>query len=255
MVGAMWAASLKVTTTAPTVSRGDGSSSGSGRSPMAPPRRGLRRRACPSLSGGSGITRARARRPAVERRLRRTRRAGPAAGVAQSPPRSRSFSIACGSAGAIIANCSRQARGLPGMLMISVVPRSPLTARESIACGVLASEPARIASAKPGAGRSSTSSVASGVTSRAVKPVPPVVRTRLASVSSAKRVSSAAICVALVGHDGALDDRRRPARASSSSSAAPLSSSRSPREPLSETVSTAARISERFSSVDRRRPA
>ena len=77
-------------------------------------------------------------------------------------------------------NCSRQATGLPGKLMISVVPRRPLTARDSIACGVLVSDAARIASAKPGASRSKTSRVASGVTSRDVNPVPPVVRMRLA---------------------------------------------------------------------------
>ena len=69
--------------------------------------------------------------------------------------------------------------------MIRVVPRRPLAARESMACGVTASEAARMASAKPGASRSKTAFVASGATSRDVKPVPPVVRIRLAGVRSA----------------------------------------------------------------------
>ena len=84
-------------------------------------------------------------------------------------------------------NCSRQPCGLPGRLTISVRPRMPLTPRESMACGVLASEAARIASAMPGASRSRTASVASGVTSREVRPVPPVVRIRFTAVASAQR--------------------------------------------------------------------
>ena len=54
----------------------------------------------------------------------------------------------------------------------------PETPRESIACGVLVMEAARIASSSPGVSRSTTSRVASGVTSRGEKPVPPTVRTR-----------------------------------------------------------------------------
>jgi len=47
----------------------------------------------------------------------------------------------------------------------------------------------RSASAIPGAGRSSTASVASGVTSRAVSPVPPVVTITSTSPESAQRAS------------------------------------------------------------------
>ena len=55
--------------------------------------------------------------------------------------------------------------------------RAPATARESAAIGVCASPVARISSARPGASRSITARVASGVTSRGPKPVPPVVTT------------------------------------------------------------------------------
>ena len=44
--------------------------------------------------------------------------------------------------------------------------------------GVLASEARRIASSRPGVGRSTTSRIASGVTSRGEKPVPPTASTR-----------------------------------------------------------------------------
>ena len=71
---------------------------------------------------------------------------------------------------------SHTAFGLPGRLTISVFPRMTDTARESIARGVMASEAARMASAMPGARRVATAMVASGVTSRGPKPVPPVVR-------------------------------------------------------------------------------
>ncbi|MNL89676.1 hypothetical protein D3C87_2201480 [compost metagenome] len=56
----------------------------------------------------------------------------------------------------------------------------PETALDSIALRVFCIEVIRIASAKPGATRSMTFSVASGVTSRAASPVPPVVRIKSA---------------------------------------------------------------------------
>ena len=59
-------------------------------------------------------------------------------------------------------------------------------------CGVFATESARIASAIPGASRSSTLAVASGVTSRGPSPVPPVVRTSLASPASSSIASAIA---------------------------------------------------------------
>ena len=53
----------------------------------------------------------------------------------------------------------------------------PATPREVIHIAVCSREAERIASPKPGASRSITSRVASGVTSSGAKPVPPVVRT------------------------------------------------------------------------------
>ena len=83
-----------------------------------------------------------------------------------------------GRAGAIASPIWRMLFGLPGKLMISVRLRMPATARESIQLAVCGREAARIASAIPGASRSITARVASGVTSSGEKPVPPVVRTR-----------------------------------------------------------------------------
>ena len=57
---------------------------------------------------------------------------------------------------------------------------TPATPRESRPCGVFAIESARSACAIPGASRSSTVRVASGVTSRGAIPVPPVVSTSAA---------------------------------------------------------------------------
>src|SRR2546421_1545780 len=79
---------------------------------------------------------------------------------------------------------SLTALGLPGRLMIRVWPRVPATPRESMPKGVCCRLMARIASAIPGASRSMTAFVASGVTSRGAKPVPPVVRMRLRCCSS-----------------------------------------------------------------------
>ena len=82
------------------------------------------------------------------------------------------------------ANCGRTkprhsstALALPGRLTISVRLHIPAAARLSMARGVTCIERARIASAMPGASRSMTARVASGVTSRSEKPVPPVVAT------------------------------------------------------------------------------
>ena len=52
----------------------------------------------------------------------------------------------------------------------------PATPRESMPIGVCWRDSARIASAMPGASRSITARVASGVTSSGVRPVPPVVK-------------------------------------------------------------------------------
>lgn len=57
---------------------------------------------------------------------------------------------------------SMQARGLPGRLIISVLPRITEAAREIIACMVILRDSARIASAMPGTFLSAIASVASG---------------------------------------------------------------------------------------------
>ena len=62
----------------------------------------------------------------------------------------------------------------------------PLRPRASMPCGEMAVENARMASSRPGVGRSTTSAVASGVTSRGAKPVPPVVTTRSAPAARSR---------------------------------------------------------------------
>mmetsp|Transcript_24734 Transcript_24734/g.78998 ORF Transcript_24734/g.78998 Transcript_24734/m.78998 type:complete len:204 (+) Transcript_24734:410-1021(+) len=72
--------------------------------------------------------------------------------------------------------------------------RTPATARESIASGSAREVSRRIASGMPRTSRCTTSRVASGVTSRGDRPVPPVESTRLhwsASCTSARLISSA----------------------------------------------------------------
>ena len=64
--------------------------------------------------------------------------------------------------------------GEPGRLTSRARPRVPAIPRERGAIGL----ERRIASAKPGAGRSTTSAVPSGVRSLGPNPVPPVVTTR-----------------------------------------------------------------------------
>ncbi len=90
--------------------------------------------------------------------------------------------------------------GEPGVLRIRAVPRVPATARDSRPRG----ETRRMASARPGASRSSTIRVPSGVRSRGPKPVPPVV-----TISPAKPVGQLdqrlADVLAPVGHDPVLD--------------------------------------------------
>lgn len=85
---------------------------------------------------------------------------------------------------------SHAALGLPGRFTTSVPPRMPAVSRERQACGVMAIDAARMASGMPGAMRSHTAAVASGVTSRGEKPVPPVVRTSATSAPAAPRMAS-----------------------------------------------------------------
>ena len=61
--------------------------------------------------------------------------------------------------------------------MINVSPRMPAAARDNMARSVIVREYCKIAIGIPGTSRSITALVASGVTSRLEKPVPPVVST------------------------------------------------------------------------------
>src|SRR5689334_23812217 len=117
----------------------------------------------------------------------------------------------------------------------------PDTPRVRMPRGVWLRDSARIVSAKPGASRSSTSSVASGVTSSWVSPVPPVVKMKRTCSSSANRRRAAAISPR--SSVTASRIASSPAASHSSASAAPdSSSSRRARE--LEIVKTAALTAE-----------
>src|ERR1041385_3650796 len=133
------------------------------------------------------------------------------------------------------------ASGEPGRLTIRVADRMPLTPREIIAIGVFLKVWTRIASTKPGAARSITRKVASGVLSRGPKPVPPVVSNKLTSGRSAYSRS--------LSDNGSRSSERiffatmcAPISVSSSTSSSPDLSSRSPREQASLAVITTALI-------------
>ena len=99
---------------------------------------------------------------------------------------------------------SRQPPGEPGRFTTSVAATDAGDARARAARAASSRSHRRAAPPRcPGTSRSSTDSVASGVTSRGARPVPPVVSTRLRRAASSR--SAAAICVALVGHDPTLD--------------------------------------------------
>ena len=88
---------------------------------------------------------------------------------------------------------SRTPRGLPGRLTMSVRPRIPAIARETIASGDDAAVATRAASGMPGTWRSITRRVASGVTSRGATPLPPVVSTR--STFSVSAISASVLAI------------------------------------------------------------
>src|SRR5258705_7232428 len=93
----------------------------------------------------------------------------------------------------------------------------------------------------PGASLSSTARVASGVTSRGVRPVPPVVRTRSARSASAQAARAAAIRTVSSG-TRARAARMKSCSAAQAAMASPEVSARSPRWPASEMVRIARRI-------------
>jgi len=131
--------------------------------------------------------------------------------------------------------------GLPGRLMMMLAPRIPATARDMMARGVFFMPSARICSANPGIRRSATAIVASGVTSRGPRPVPPVVRIKSAARESATVLikpsihwrSSAETCVETTSQPSALQRSTRPG---------PERSSLVPRETESLMVRMATRV-------------
>ncbi len=120
-------------------------------------------------------------------------------------------SSAWGSSGSSASRPLRTAPGLPGRLTIRQPPTTPALPRDSAANGVSAAARARRCSAIPGASRSTTSSVASGVTSRGARPVPPVVST--SCEPTAARRSAAAIACGRRSRPPGRSPRTPPARA------------------------------------------
>jgi hypothetical protein len=150
-------------------------------------------------------------------------------------------SSACGSSGRIAVSAPFAPAGLPGRFTIRVPPNVPQTARLNAANGVCRSPSARIRSANPSIRRSQTSLVASGVTSRAASPVPPVVTIRSAPCACRRNAT-----VIKSNSSGSVSAVTKPAPAASSNwrTAGPDKSTCSPREQRSLIVSTTARISD-----------
>ena len=193
------------------------------------------RRMLPREPAGGG-------RPGFGSRERSLFRPSGRRGVGWSSPASpRSVVTACGRTGATASRPSTAPRGEPGRLTMSVRPRTPATWRESIAAGSAARPAARIASASPGTSRSTTSRVASGVTSRGERPVPPVVRTRSAPLSASSRSAAASASRSSGRQDEATISTGARRRRTAAATAGPERSSRSPRNERSETVTTATR--------------
>src|SRR5579883_2073745 len=133
---------------------------------------------------------------------------------------------------------SLTALGLPGRLTIRVRPRTPATPRESMPKGVCFRLSARMASAMPGASRSITARVASGVTSRGARPVPPVVRIKLRRCSSHHARSVDSICERSSGTIAAVRTSASGRFLTRARIVSPLVSWRNPRAPPSLIVST-----------------
>ena len=89
----------------------------------------------------------------------------------------------------VLSDCSAPA-GLPGKFKTRDVPKLAQTPRESAAKGVCFIPACRITSPTPSMMRSQTARVASGVTSRAAMPVPPVVTIKRASPESSRSVEA-----------------------------------------------------------------
>ena len=104
---------------------------------------------------------------------------------------------------------------------------------------------ARISSARPGASRSMTARVASGVTSRGPKPVPPVVATS-ATPSRVGELRQQSLDAGRSSGTTSCRTTSKPSPVSSATSARPDSSSRTPSDTPSLTVTTAARTAGGF---------
>ena len=99
-----------------------------------------------------------------------------------------SRSSAWGNSGRIARSELAAPVGLPGRFTIKHLPARPLTPRPRAANRVSWAPCWRMSSARPGTRRSHTARVASGVLSRADRPVPPVVNTNCAfRLASRKR--------------------------------------------------------------------
>jgi len=130
--------------------------------------------------------------------------------------------------------------GLPGRFRTRASPTTPVRPREMIAIGLTWRPTDRIVSARPGASRVRTALVASGVTSRGPKPVPPVVTTRSAEAAMRRMAASISGSSSATTAVSAIS---KPDVASRSASARPESSVRVPWKTPSLTVRMAARRS------------
>ncbi len=150
-----------------------------------------------------------------------------------------SNSSAWGSNSIAASNDSTAALGLPGRLRINDVPQIPHTPRLNAARGVFFAPSLRIRSEIPSTNRVHTARVASGVTSRAAMPVPPVVTTREAEAASRRSAASITFC-----SSGTISifSTAKWFSCKSSFTAGPERSAREPAEAESLTVRTAAFI-------------
>jgi len=136
-----------------------------------------------------------------------------------------------------MSNPSATAVGEPGMLTMRHLPLSPLTPRESMPNGTLPNVSARIASDIPWTSLSMTDRVPSGVRSRGLRPVPPVVT--MSDTSSASRVRApATVSMPSATTTDSATVNPRPSRAATAT--APDVSPAVPAATESDTVTTAA---------------
>jgi hypothetical protein len=144
---------------------------------------------------------------------------------------------ACESTGSTAHSEVTAPRAAPGTFTISALPRTPQTPRLNTANGVSFSPSARICSANPSSNRVQTAQVASGVTSRTVRPVPPVVTIRRCTPAAQRNASSIASCSSATVRCPSTEN---PYSRNKSATAGPERSSRSPRAHRSLTVRTKA---------------